>query len=127
MHARLLPSVLLLALLAPLARAQDVKIVHDPALAGGEILVQGLLHVRFVGDWREAPAPEVLTTAWTTYAPTGKPRRVLVLEERAPGQGEASWRAEHRLLVSKVAATYPPASSQTLSPRSGRRPSPRGR
>ena len=108
----LLLALLLLLPMSPSASAgpgDGPKVVHDQALAGGTVHVYGLFWIHYVGDERTSPRPQVLRTSWTTFAPTGKPRTVDVLEERLPGQAEESWKAEHRYLVAKVAASFPPA------------------
>ena len=42
-------AALAIAFLAPSASAQGLKIIVAPELAGGEVFVEGLLHLRFVG------------------------------------------------------------------------------
>lgn len=106
-------SALALVLLSVPALAQEPKVVYDPVLADGTVLVEDTLYVRYVGDWREPVVrPDVLSTSWTTATPSGKTRKVLVTEERAPGQDEMSWKLEHKRLVSKVAASFPPTTPE---------------
>lgn len=126
-------AALSLALLAPNASAQELKTVYDPALAGGVVFVEGILHVRFVGDERSPIRPQVLTTAWRTYA-LHKVRAVIVTEERMTGQPEDQWKVERLALVAKVAAAFPaitkPATWTTSEPATSSlilRPHPRAR
>lgn len=99
-------AALSLAILSPGASAQELKTVYAPELAGGVVFVEGIVHVRFVGDERPLLRPQTLTTAWRTYA-LNKARTVIVTEERMPGQREEQWKVEHLALVAKVAAAFP--------------------
>lgn len=100
-------AVFILALSAPAAHAQELKTVYAPELAGGEVFVEGIVHVRFVGNARTPVTPGPLVTAWQTFFGR-KLRRVIVSERRFAGQPEDEWKAEHVYLVAKVAAVFPP-------------------
>lgn len=99
-------AALAIAFLSPTAHAQELKVVFAPELAGGEVFVEGLLHLRFVGPERTPARPDTLATTWKTYAVRAV-RRVIVTELRFPGQSAESWKAEHLALVAKLAAAFP--------------------
>jgi hypothetical protein len=99
-------STLVLCALASVASAQEVKIIVNNELAGGEIHVSGLFAVRYVGDARE-DGTERISSSWLTR--DGKViRKVLVIEARLPGQDTLSWKEEHAKLVAKTAVSFPP-------------------
>jgi len=99
-------AALAVAFLAPSAHGQELKVVYSPELAGGEVFVEGVLHVRFVGAERTPANPSILSTTWKTYALRAV-RRVIVSELRMPGQPADSWKVEHLALVAKVATAFP--------------------
>lgn len=104
---RILAIALSLLLFASLASAQTTKRIYDPLLEGGRIVVERTFDVTFIGPSRRDPTPEYLSTNWVTLV-RGVPRRVLVTEERLPGQSLSSWRLEHRRLVVKAVLQFPP-------------------
>lgn len=110
---RTLFAALFLTVLSATASAQELRLVYDPVLEGGEVYVQDVMHVRYVGDSRWDGRPQVLRTAWWTKGPKGVLLKVEVLEVRLPGQKEEAWKAEHRRLVAKVASAFPPLSIVT--------------
>lgn len=99
-------AALAIAFLSPSASAQGLKVVYAPELAGGEVFVEGLLHLRFVGPERTPTHADTLATTWKTYAARAV-RRVIVTELRFAGQPVESWKAEHLVLVAKIAAAFP--------------------
>lgn len=106
---RFIRALSLACLLTPLSFARsEAKVVYDPRLEGGEILVQGALHVVYVGDHRESPSPEVLKTTWKTLDARGRAVQVVVMERRLPLQDASQWHAEHKRLVLKAQAHFPP-------------------
>lgn len=99
-------AALAIAFLSPTASAQGLKVVYAPELAGGEVYVEGLLHLRFVGPERTPAQADTLSTTWKTYAARAI-RRVIVTEIRFAAQPLDSWKAEHLALVVKVAGAFP--------------------
>lgn len=104
---RLIAIALSLLLFTSIASAQTTKKIYDPVLEGGRIVVERTLDVTFIGPTRRDPTPEYLSTGWVTLV-RGVPRRVLVTEERLPGQSLSSWQVEHRRLVVKAVTQFPP-------------------
>ncbi len=99
-------AALAIAFLAPSASAQGLKIIVAPELAGGEVFVEGLLHLRFVGPASTPAHADTLATTWKTYAGRAV-RRVIVTQLRFAEHSAGSWRAEHLVLVARLASAFP--------------------
>lgn len=101
-------GALTLALLASLAGgAQQLRVVVHQGLAGGEVHVEGVAHVRYVPSPLRPTVPMPLATTWWTQHRRAR-RLVTVREWRHAGQDAASWQLEHARLVTAAQQFFPP-------------------